>query len=355
MTTKHVIWFWIGTVVALVAFLWLLSGVLLPFVAGLALAYMLDPLADRLERRMPRVAATGLILGGFFAVMILALLLIYPMLAEQVLDFIHRAPSLIEQVRTKIVPYFTELVGRLPEGGAGRVKDAISSEANKAVGLVGGIISGVIGGGAAVLDALSLFFITPIVAFYLIRDWDRLVAWVDDSLPRAHAATIREQVLEIDQVLSGFVRGQLSVCLILGIFYAVALSLIGLDFGLVIGLLSGALTFIPYAGAFIGLGLTAIVAVIQFWQEPWMIAVALGVFALGQFVEGNIISPTLVGDKVGLHPVLLIFALLAFGSVFGFVGVLLAVPAAAVVGVLVRFAFTRYRESHLYHGGGQDS
>lgn len=354
MSTKKVISFWTAAIVGFVLFLWVLRDVLLPFVAGLALAYMLDPLADRLERRMPRVAATSLILGSFFALLILAFLLVYPIIAEQILDFIHRAPSLIEQARAKIVPLLTELLGRLPEGGAGQVKQAITGEANKAVGFLGGIITGVIGGGAALLDALSLLFITPIVAFYLIRDWDHLVAWVDDNLPRAHAETIREQLREIDLVLSGFVRGQLSVCVILGIFYAVALTIIGLDFGLVIGLLSGALTFIPYAGAFIGLAMTAVVALIQFWNEPWMIGVALGVFALGQFVEGNIISPMLVGDKVGLHPVLLIFALLAFGSLFGFVGILLAVPVAAIVGVLVRFAFAQYRASHLYHGGRAD-
>ncbi len=354
MTARQTFAFWTLAILAFVLFLWVLRGVLLPFVAGLAIAYMLDPVADRLERHMPRTAATAVILGGFIALIVLALLLVYPIIAQQIVDLVRRAPELLEQARDRIVPFLTELVGRLPEGGAGRVREAISSEANKAVGLLGDIITGVIGGGAALLDALSFVFITPIVAFYLIRDWDRLVAWVDDGLPRAHAETIRAQLREIDQVLAGFVRGQLSVCLILGIFYAVALTLIGLDFGLVIGLVSGALTFIPYAGAFIGLAATAIVAVIQFWQEPWMIAVALAVFGLGQFVEGNVITPTLVGDKVGLHPVLLIFALLAFGSVFGFVGVLLAVPAAAVVGVLARFAFMRYRESHFYHGGGPD-
>jgi len=354
VTTQRAILFWTGTTVAFVLILWLLRGVLLPFVAGLALAYMLDPLADRLERRMPRTAATAVILGGFFAILILALLLVYPIVAQQILDFVRAAPDLIEQFRRKVLPYLMELVGRLPEGGAGRVKDAISGEADKAVGLLGGLISGVIGGGAALLDALALVFITPIVAFYLIRDWDHLVAWVDENLPREHADTIREQMRQIDRVLSGFVRGQLSVCVILGVFYAAALTLIGLDFGLVIGLVSGALTFIPYAGAFIGLAMTGIVALIQFWNEPWMIALALGVFAFGQFIEGNVITPNLVGDKVGLHPVLLIFALLAFGSLFGFVGVLLAVPIAAVVGVLARFAFARYRDGPLYRGGGPD-
>jgi predicted PurR-regulated permease PerM len=181
-------------------------------------------------------------------------------------------------------------------------------------------------------------------------DWDRMVAQVDSWLPRDHADTIRQLATDIDKVLAGFVRGQVSVCLILGTFYSVALMAAGLQFGLAVGAIAGAITFIPYVGSLVGGALAIGLALFQFWGDWWSIGLIAAIFAIGQFIEGNILTPKLVGGSVGLHPVWLLFALSAFGSVFGFVGMLVAVPVAASIGVLARFGVEQYRESLLYRG-----
>ena len=202
----------------------------------------------------------------------------------------------------------------------------------------------------ALLDIAALFVVTPVVAFYLLLDWDNMVAKVDNWVPRDHVGTVRHLAKQIDATIAGFVRGQGSVCIILGLIYAVGLSIVGLNFGLLIGLFAGLISFIPYVGSLVGLVLALIVAIVQFWPDFVMIGAVVAVFAVGQFFEGNILQPRLVGKSVGLHPVWLMFALFAFGALFGFVGMLIAVPAAASVGVLVRFAISRYLDSDLYHG-----
>jgi predicted PurR-regulated permease PerM len=202
----------------------------------------------------------------------------------------------------------------------------------------------------ALLDIAALFVVTPVVAFYLLLDWDNMIEKVDDWVPRDNVDTVRHLARQIDATIAGFVRGQGSVCIILGLIYAVGLSIVGLNFGLLIGLFAGLISFIPYVGSLVGLVLALIVAVVQFWPDFVMIGAVIAVFAVGQFFEGNILQPRLVGKSVGLHPVWLMFALFAFGALFGFVGMLIAVPAAASVGVLVRFAISRYLDSDLYHG-----
>ncbi|HYF57143.1 MAG TPA: AI-2E family transporter, partial [Salinarimonas sp.] len=206
-------------------------------------------------------------------------------------------------------------------------------------------------GGQSIVSVVALLVVTPVVAFYLLVDWDRMVDAVDSWLPRAHQHTIRALCREINAAIAGFIRGQSAVCLILGTFYAVGLSVIGLNFGILIGLSAGLLSFIPYVGSLTGLLLSVGVAIVQFWPEWWLVVATLGLFLVGQFVEGNILSPKLVGASVGLHPVWLMFALLAFGSLFGFVGLLLSVPLAAAIGVLARFALRRYLASSIYSGG----
>jgi predicted PurR-regulated permease PerM len=203
-----------------------------------------------------------------------------------------------------------------------------------------------------VINAVVFIVVVPVVAFYMLLDWDRMVARVDEILPRDHAPTVRHLAREIDRVLAAFVRGQISVCLILGTFYAVALMLAGLNYGIVVGAIAGAVTFIPYVGAIIGGALAMGLALFQFWGDWLQIGIVAGIFALGQFLEGNVITPKLVGNSVGLHPVWLLFALSAFGSVFGFVGMLVAVPVAAALGVLARFAIDQYKQSRLYLGLG---
>lgn len=217
------------------------------------------------------------------------------------------------------------------------------------VGWLGTVLQSIVTGGVALFDVLTLLFITPIVAFYLLRDWDVMIGTIHGWLPRQHAATILDQVNEIDRTLAGFVRGQATVCLVLGLFYGVALSVFGLNFGLVVGSIAGLLSFIPYVGSLVGFVSSVGIALVQY--DTWTpVVVVVVIFLVGQAVEGNFLTPKLVGDKVGLHPVWVMFALLAGGSLFGFVGVLMAVPVAAVIGVLTRFALQQYLSSSYYSG-----
>ncbi|WP_370152734.1 AI-2E family transporter [Ferrovibrio sp.] len=346
---------WIAWGVILTVFilmLVLLRGILLPFVAAMAIAYLLDPVADRLEARgLSRTLATLLIIALFFAAAIALVLVLVPVVQHQLDNFIAHLPRYAAAFRETVLPYLQGIIGRLGIDLNGDVKQAIGSGSGQAMKVLDGLIAGLLGGGAAIFNLLSLLVVTPVVSFYLLRDWDRMVARIDAFLPLDHAETIREQVRKIDQVLAGFVRGQMLVCLILGGFYAIGLSLAGLQFGLFIGLSAGAISFIPYVGTGLGFLVSIGVALAQFWPDWIWIAVVAGIFALGQFLEGNFITPKLVGDRVGLHPVWIMFGLFAGGALFGFLGMLLAVPVAAVIGVLTRYTLQRYRDSHLFHGG----
>lgn len=340
--------FWALLLAAVVFALYVLRDVLVPFVAGMAVAYLLDPVVDRLERlRVGRGLASFVVLLGFFAVAIGLLLLLIPLLQAQVETLATVLPGYLEIVRERLGP----LLQHVNEGiNRQEALQKITGMTGELIGWVGGLLRQLISGGFAIANILSLLLITPIVSFYLLRDWDRMVATVDSWLPRQQAAIIRVQVGEVDRTLSAFVRGQGLVCLILGVFYAAGLTVAGLDFGLVIGLFSGLISFVPFVGAVLGGMLSVGLALAQFdsWQPVLIVA---AVFAVGQVIEGNVLTPNLVGDAVGLHPVWVIFGLLAGGALFGFVGVLLAVPAAAVIGVMARFALAQYLVSPLHlHG-----
>jgi predicted PurR-regulated permease PerM len=342
--------FWLWGFVGFIAVVWLLRSMLAPFVAGMAVAYLLDPLADKLEaRRVPRWAATTIVLLGFLLSAVLALLLLLPLLQAQVVQLIEVAPEWIAWAKKEVLPAIQRWLRRLPAAEAKQLREAAGSYAGTAVGWTADVLRNILTKGVAIIDILSVIFITPIVAFYLLRDWDRLIATVDSWLPRPYADTIRQQAREVDTTLAGFVRGQATVCLCLGVFYAVALTAAGLDFGLVIGLITGILSFIPFVGSLVGFVASVGLALFQF-DEFWRVGLIAGIFFFGQAVEGNILTPKLVGDKVGLHPVWVMFALLAGGALFGFVGVLLAVPVAAVIGVLTRFSLRQYMQSSLYRG-----
>lgn len=351
MTLQRQVTFWIGALVALILVLWTLSAILLPFIAGLVLAYFLDPVADALERLgLPRLAATLVILVSSILFVVLAALLILPVLGDQIGKFAGDLPGLLNV----LIQRFNELAPQwlkdmIARSGAD-VQGSVSDLAGRAAGWILTLLSSLLSGGMALVNIVSLLVVTPIVAFYLLEDWDHMVAKVDSWLPRQYAPTIRALATEVNDSLAGFIRGQGTVCLLLASFYAIGLTLVGLKFGLAIGITAGLLTFIPYAGAIIGGVLAIGVALVQFWPDYTMMLAVVGVFALGQFVEGNILSPKLVGHRVGLHPVWLMFALFAFGYLFGFVGLLLAVPLAAAAGVLVRFALRQYLESKLYLG-----
>ena len=328
---------------------WLLRDMLLPFVAGLALAYLLDPPTDRLERMgVRRWLAATVVLSCAILVALAVALLFVPVLGSQILTLAGAMPGYAVSAREAIVPMIAELHEALTPDQVAEIQASASDALKTALGWTGRLISGLWSGGMALVDAGSLLVITPVVAFYLLRDWPGLIATLDSLLPRGQRPVIHHLGARIDDTLAGFVRGQASVCALLALFYALALSLAGLQFGLVVGLIAGLFSFIPYVGTALGLGLSLGLALLQFETSGPILIVAL-VFFAGQVLEGYVLTPKLVGDRVGLHPVWVMFALLAGASLIGFLGVLIAVPAAAVLGVLVRFAVERYRDSDLYH------
>ena len=353
MTLQRQLGFWLISALVFVLLLVLLRDVLLPFVAALALAYLLDPLADRLERMgLGRLTATLVILLLFLTVIALCLILLAPLLGQQLVGLVERLPTLAARLQALVLEQGAPLLERL--GGSKLAEDAQSSLGNlvgEGTKWAGSVLASLWTGGTAVVGVFSLFILTPVIAFYLLVDWDRMCATVDGWLPLDHRDTIRQLLREMDTAIAGFLRGQALVCLLLGVFYAVGLSLLGVNFGALIGIISGVLSFIPFVGSLIGLVLSVGVALVQFWPDWTLPLATLAVFAAGQFLEGNIFQPKFVGDSIGVHPVWLMFALLAFGSLFGFVGLLVAVPLAAVVGVLCRFALKQYLASQIYHGG----
>lgn len=344
--------FWIAGAVILLLVLYVLRGILLPFVAGLALAYLLDPLARRLERLgMGRLSASLLILGLFTLAFIMVIILLVPVLANQLGAFIQNLPATLRRIQELAVEYGGPLYERLAGREAfANLERSLADVVTQGARWMGSFASSLWSGGQTLIGIFALLVVTPMVAFYLLLDWDDMVASVNKWLPRQQADTVRELARDMNTAIAGFIRGQAMVGMIQGSFFAVALTLIGLNFGALIGIFSGLLGFIPYVGSLTGFVLSTGVALVQFWPDWTMIAATMGIFLFGQFVENNILSPNLVGNAVGLHPVWLMFALVAFGTLFGFVGLLLAVPLAAAIGVLVRFALRRYMESSLYTG-----
>jgi predicted PurR-regulated permease PerM len=344
---RHII-FWIAVFLVFVGLLWLLHQVLLPFVVGAALAYLLDPLANRLTKRgMSRLVAALIILGGFVIVLAAVLVVVVPVLANQIFALIDHVPGYVRRLQS-LVSEHSWLQGMI--GGSPGVEEPLKGLLNKSIGYLTGLLPTLLSKGEALLSLFSLLVITPVVAFYLLCDWDRLLQAFDDLIPLHQRKTVRGLVRDINKALSGYLHGQLLVCLILGVYYAVGLTLAGLSYGVLIGAVSGFLTFIPYVGSLTALVVSVAVALAQFFPDWTRILIVVGVVLVGQFFEGNILSPKLVGESVGLHPVWLIFALLACGSLFGFAGLVLAVPFAAAAGVLTRFVVARYRASPLYTG-----
>ena len=337
--------FWLVGAVILIGFLYLFSDILLPFVAGMVLAYFLDPVADRLERfGLSRVMVT--------VVIVLAFVILVPVLASQMAGFAEKLPDYLTRLQALVTNFDPKWLEQRFGVNAASLKDGLNSVLSSGLGLVTTVFQSLWNSGMALVSVASLFVVTPVVAFYMLLDWDRMVATVDSWVPRDHVETVRQISADINSATAGFVRGQGTLCLVLGAMYAVGLTLTGLNFGILIGLFAGLISFIPYVGSLTGLVLAIGVAIVQFWPDWTMIVAVAAVFFIGQFIEGNILSPKLVGKSVGLHPVWLMFALFAFGALFGFVGLLIAVPAAAAIAVLVRFAIARYLESPLYKGHG---
>jgi len=341
--------FWVAALAVLVGLLWLLSPILLPFVLGMAIAYALEPLNRRLTKRgMSRFVAAFVILAGFVLAFAALFLFITPPLIRQLSGFIDRAPTYAQRLQGLVsdpnYPWLKHLIGDNLVGGSA------SDLMNQAMGYVSGFVGSLWSKGQALLSIFSLLIITPVVAFYLGCDWDRMLNSIDHLIPLTQRDTVRKLAREIDASISAYVHGQSGLCLILGSYYAVGLSLAGLNFGFLIGVVGGLISFVPYVGSLTVLVVSLCVAVAQFFPDWGHILIVAGIILFGQFLEGNVLAPKLVGHSVGLHPVWLMFALFAFGYLFGFVGLLLAVPLAAAAAVLTRFALERYRESPLYTG-----
>jgi len=340
--------FWFVALLVLVFLLWLLNAILLPFVAGIALAYIQAPLADRLERfGMNRALAALLIVSVVVSVIVLLTLLVLPLLSQQMLALTAAIPGYATRLQAMLTdfgsPWLQQILGDDPHA-------ALPNLMTQSPGALTGLMGTLWSGGKALASFVSVLVIMPVVTFYLICDWHRMVDTLDGWVPPRYRATVHQLAGEIDAAISGFLRGQAGVCAIAAFYYAVALSLVGLDFGLLIGLLNGVLTIIPYVGSTIGAVVGVAMAIEQFWPQWILIASVSAIFAIGQFITGNVLGPKLVGDSVGLHPVWLIFAMVAFGCLFGFVGLLIAVPLAAALAVLFRFWLERYYESPLYRG-----
>jgi len=356
MTAQQRAWSWGIGLAVFIGLFYLLRGVMLPFVAGMAVAYFLDPACDWLERRgASRTLATVIISVLFFLLVALTVILLVPLAYGQLVDLLQKFPGYLSALREKLVPLIAGLEPLIGKEGIAQLRGTLAEHGGDAIRWLGQMMGGLLARVETVFNLFSLLVITPIVSFYLLRDWDRLVAKIDSWLPRAHADTIREQFRKIDETLAGFVRGQVTVCLLLGLFYGLGLTLVGLESGFIVGFATGLVSFVPYFGMLIGFAVGIVIAVVQF-GDAVSIGMVAAVFLVGQFIEGNFVTPNLVGERIGLHPVWVIFALLAGGALFGFVGVLLAVPTAAVIGVLLRFSIDEYLHSPLYlHDAPDDS
>ena len=349
--------FWLAVTASFLFLIHALGTVLMPFVLGIVIAYFLDPVCNRLSRLgFPRWLATATVLALFVLVTVAVFWLVVPLLVDQAGQFIKALPGYIEHIRAYLEPKLHHLMSSLSDKQVAKMQETVESYVGDATSVAtsaaSSIAQSIWQGGLAVVDIISLLIITPIVAFYMLRDWHYITSRVNSLLPLAHAETIRTQISEIDRTLAAFIRGQATVCVFMGTIYAVSLSLVGINFGAVIGLVAGLLSFIPFVGTGFGLIVASTIALVQF-DGYTHFAIVLGIFLVVHLLEGNVITPKFVGESVGLHPVWIIFALMAGGSLMGFTGMLLAVPVAAVTGVLVRFSLGRYLESPYYYHTNQ--
>ncbi len=332
--------------------IWLLAPVLMPFAFAAMLAYLGDPLADRLERLgLGRSLAVSIVFIALLLIAAGALLLLVPLISRQVENVVQNMPRYVEWAKGTALPW---LQAKLHLDPGTFDTDRVIAAIKEHMGSIGEVIGKLSRSGVGIVMELTNVVLIPVVAFYLLRDWDRLMAWFDRMLPRSIEPTIAYLAREADHVLGAFVRGQLLVMAALGVFYGGALSLIaGLSVGPLIGMVAGLLSFVPYLGFIVGFGAAIIAALVQYGDWTHVLLV-IGVFTLGQLLEGYVLVPKLVGDKIGLHPVAVIFAVLAGGYLFGFLGVLLALPAASVILVLLRYLAERYKQSELYTEQGPE-
>lgn len=347
LTNRNMI-IWLIIFCIFCAAVYTLRSVLLPFVAGIIIGYLLDPWASKIEKwGINRTLASVLVMIILILILIPSLIALFSVIDSQVGHFISVIPQYLSSFAKKIEPIFISLQDRFPALEPEKIREYLNSNISNTLKLTGKLARRLITGGFALVNILSLLLITPIVAFYMLRDWDKFIAQVDSLLPKKSKKSIEKQAKEIDNILSSFIRGQFSVCVLLGSFYAIGLYIVGLDLGVLVGFLAGIISFIPYVGSITGFLISILIAFAQF-DSLMPILQVVGVFAVGQFIEGNFLTPNLVGDSVGLHPVWIMFALLTGGVLLGFLGLMIAVPVAAIIGVLTRHAIENYKESSLY-------
>lgn len=350
--------FWAGFLALFIGFIWLFKSILTPFVLGMIIAYLLNPLMVKLSRtkRMPRWVSAALILGAFCVFMIAVAAVVGPMVFRQIQMLITNAPGYLQSLIEFVQPYLSWIQHRVGYNAIEQLGDSLKDDAGKIVEATGGIVGGIAMGGKYFIDVGTTLVLTPIVAFFMMKEWPQIIRWIESLYPRQHVLLIRGLFKQIDEKIAGFIRGQIIVAFILGTLYAVALTVAGLDYGFLIGIGAGLFSIIPLVGSTLGLFTGLVVAWFQS-HDPVYTMIIAGIFMTGQFFEGNFLSPRVVGESVGLHPLWVLFALLAGGSLFGIVGMLIAVPVAAVIGVLGGFAIQQYKSSALYQTepGGEPS
>jgi predicted PurR-regulated permease PerM len=343
--------FWLIFTAVLVGLLYLLAPVLTPFLAAALLAYLGDPLIDRLEaRKITRSWAVTLVFGAILLGLLLLLLLLIPLSAHQFKALVHKLPAYLDWFQTSVVPWLSDALGLDPTlFELNRLRDRLLAYAREIGDLATGLLESLRASSTVVFAWIANLVLVPVVTFYLLRDWDELVAWIRELLPRSIEPTVSELARESDGVIGAFLRGQFIVMAALGIMYSVGLAIIGLEFSLLIGMLAGLVSFVPYLGLIVGILAASIAALLQFHSFLSLIPVLI-VFGVGQFISDFFLTPALVGDRIGLHPVAVMFAVLAGGHLFGFFGILLALPVAAVIAVVLRHAHDEYLNSRLYQG-----
>lgn len=343
---------WITACTLLLLFVWLFRPVLLPFIVGGTIAYLLNPVVVALGKyKLSRIWATILILSLFMITISVLAVLILPPLYREVVQLAEAAPGYVDALWEYLQPYLRVVEQRVGENGLDQgIRDLIKNNISNALGAGSSLLDGLMSGGRALIGLFSFLAVTPLVAFFVMLEWPSITKWIDEVQPRHSYDESRDLLLGIDRKIAGFVRGQLLVAISLGVIYAVALSIVGLEFGFLIGVVAGLLSIIPLFGSIVGLLASVMVAWFQSGEISFVGLVA-AIFLAGQFLEGNVITPKLVGKSVGLHPLWILFSLMAGGALFGIVGMMLAVPVAASIGVLAGFALERYKDSGYYQSG----
>lgn len=343
-------WYWLTVFVIGGVLVYLLAPVLTPFMIAAILAYIGDPLVDRLENyKLPRTLAVVVVFVLLTLVAAIALIILLPMLEEQIVVLSKKIPVYIETIQTQLIPWLNARFGLSIVIDPEQLKESFNINWKQAGGVATKLAAYATRSGAFLAEVAANLVLVPVVAFYLLRDWDVLVERVRELLPRKSEKVVNKIAKESDEVLASFLRGQLSVMLALSLIYSVGLGIVGLDLALLIGLIAGLVSFVPYLGFIVGIIIASIAALMQFGDMTHLVYVGV-VFMVGQMLEGMVLTPYLVGDRIGLHPVAVIFAVLAGGQLFGFLGVLLALPVAAIIAVIMRYLNEQYKSSSMYSG-----